>query len=61
MKAVDPVPCQHIADYYSHKQREQPCIGYGMLYRGYKEHAAGLIEGYAANNLYRQTIRMNRQ
>jgi len=56
---VKPVPCQHIADYYSHKQSINPCIGYNLLRRGYLQWSNGTIEGYF-NNLFRPTISLRR-
>lgn len=54
-----PVPCQHIADFYAHKQAEQPCLGYNLLRKGYAQWAMGKIEGYH-NNLYYAIITLNR-
>lgn len=61
MKAVEPVPCQHIADYYAHRQSENPSLGNNLLRRGYQQFAMGKIEAYSVNNLYRPTIKFQRQ
>jgi len=55
----NPVPCQHIADWYKHLHSMQPSIGNKLLYHGYREWAEGLIGGYF-NNLYRSIITLKR-
>lgn len=57
MKTVEPVPCQHIADYYAHRQAENPSLGNNLLRRGYQQFANGSIESYF-NNLFRPIIRL---
>lgn len=61
MKSVDPVPCQHIADYYNHRQEENPSLGNNLLRRGYQQFASGRIESYSVNNLFRPTIRISHE
>lgn len=46
-----PVPCQHIADYYTARWTDRPCIAWNLLRRGYGQWAAGRIER-GVNNLY---------
>lgn len=47
---VQPVPCQHIADYYERRWQDHKCIGWNLLRRGYRQWSAGLVEPF--NNLY---------
>lgn len=54
MKQVQPVPCQHIADYYAQQPKS---IGRNLLLRGYQQFSNGAIEGYF-NNLFRPTIHL---
>lgn len=56
---VPAIPCQHIADYYFHKQMINPCIGYALLSRGYSQWSIGTIESYF-NNLFRPIISLRR-
>lgn len=48
---VDPVPCQHIADYYNHLWENHKCIGWNLLRVGYREYAKGGYI-YPVNNLW---------
>lgn len=50
-KEVTPVPCQHIADYYSTMWTRHPCIAWNLLRRGYHQWAAGRVE-IGVNNLF---------
>lgn len=50
MEYVEPVPCQHIADFYTHRWAQRPCIAWNLLRRGYNQWAAGRIE--LLNNLF---------
>lgn len=61
MKVVEPVPCQHIADYYAHRQAENPSLGNNLLRRGYQQFAMGKIVDGIRLNLYRPTIKFQRQ
>ena len=54
-----PVPCQHIADFYAQKPTEQTSLGYNLLRKYYAQWAMGKIEGYY-NDLYRAVITLNR-
>lgn len=47
----EPVPCNHIYDYYEKRWQEHKCIAYNLLRRGYWQHAKGMIE-LGVNNLY---------
>jgi hypothetical protein len=50
-KRVRPVPCQHIADYYTACWTANKQLGTNLLRRGYGQWAAGLIER-GCNNLF---------
>lgn len=50
MLLFDPVPCQHIADYYDWKWKQHKCIAYNLLRYGYKQWAKGEVD--RENNLY---------
>lgn len=48
----DPVPCQHIADYYQHSWERQHCIGFNLLRHGYAQWARGGSFNRELNNLF---------
>lgn len=50
MIKVDPVPCQHIADYYQHLWQRRRCIGWNLLRQGYRQWAEGQV--FEWNNLF---------
>lgn len=50
MATVHPVPCEHIADYYTHRWQNHKCIAFNLLRRGYGQWSRGHVEAF--NNLF---------
>ncbi len=44
MRLRKPVPCQHIADYYTSRWEAHKCIAWNLLRRGYTQWAEGRPE-----------------
>lgn len=59
MIKINPIPCQHITDFYAHRiEKEGLSLGLKLLFKGYAQCSMGTIErGW--NNLFgRPTLRL---
>lgn len=51
IRAVTPIPCLHLYDYYNWLWEQNHCIAWNLLRRGYFQCAVGMIR-LPENNLY---------